>query len=406
MELSFLTAVALAGTAFLLGDRIVAWVPLFRRHYAPEPIVGGLTIALVFLGLRGLGVEVSIPTSGRPVDFLMGLITTNMGLHLSPRWLKKGLPLFLVFVGGGLVLYFVHLALAMPVALATGRGLEYGTLLGPFSYTGAPYNLNPPQIVPLIEPWYEGRVPRVESTAKGMMMVGVLAGPWVAAWLAGRLAKRAGEGPSKEPPTERKIGEGSLWGFGEKETALIVLVLALVAAAFLIQGWLLDRFASLQPDYLPVIVISYGLGILFRVGFDLAFGSKAFPKDPLAVLLLGPTMGFVLTYAAMSVPLHFLGDLSWWMVPAGLLAIAGSAGVAWVLFSAFARVGKRYDAAVASTAFLAITTGWGPIGMAFLRRFTGRRGPIEPMPIILPLNAFFIFPWIAVLLTRWLLGMG
>lgn len=57
-----------------------------------------------------------------------------------------------------------------------------------------------------------------------------------------------------------------------------------------------------------------------------------------------------------------------------------------------------------ATAFCGVTTGWGPVGMSFLRRFTGRRGEVEPMPVVLPLNAFYLFPWLAILLTRLLLG--
>ncbi|MDP9311534.1 MAG: hypothetical protein M3R24_11745 [Chloroflexota bacterium] len=54
---------------------------------------------------------------------------------------------------------------------------------------------------------------------------------------------------------------------------------------------------------------------------------------------------------------------------------------------------------------LAITTGWGPIGMGFLRRFTTTHGPVEPMPAIMPLNAFYLFPWLVILLTRLVLGL-
>ncbi len=45
--------------------------------------------------------------------------------------------------------------------------------------------------------------------------------------------------------------------------------------------------------------------------------------------------------------------------------------------------------------------------MSFLRRTTDETGEVEPMPAILPLNAFYIFPWTAILLTRlafWLAG--
>ena len=44
--------------------------------------------------------------------------------------------------------------------------------------------------------------------------------------------------------------------------------------------------------------------------------------------------------------------------------------------------------------------------MAYLRRFTHVRGEVEPMPAVMPLNAFYLFPWLVILLTRLELGLA
>ena len=44
---------------------------------------------------------------------------------------------------------------------------------------------------------------------------------------------------------------------------------------------------------------------------------------------------------------------------------------------------------------LAVTSGIGPVAMSYLRRFTDEEGPVPPMPVVLPLNAFFVFSWLA-----------
>ena len=71
--------------------------------------------------------------------------------------------------------------------------------------------------------------------------------------------------------------------------------------------------------------------------------------------------------------------------------------------SIFAKLMDRYYAAIA-TAFLTVTTGWGPRAMSYLRRSTTAKGPVPVMPVVLPLDAFFVFPWMVILLTRFVLA--
>lgn len=66
----------------------------------------------------------------------------------------------------------------------------------------------------------------------------------------------------------------------------------------------------------------------------------------------------------------------------------------------FVHVAGGYYGAVISTALIAVTTGWGPMAMSFLRRSADQKGEVEPMPAILPLNALFVFPWMTIMLTR------
>lgn len=40
-----------------------------------------------------------------------------------------------------------------------------------------------------------------------------------------------------------------------------------------------------------------------------------------------------------------------------------------------------------------------------MRRFTDEEGEVDPMPDILPLSAFYLFPWTVILLTTLLMGL-
>jgi Na+/glutamate symporter len=195
-ELPFYAAVPLAGLAFVLAEAAAGRSARSGRLRLPEPILGGLAAAGLLLLLRLLGWPLAVPDRGTEVDFLIGLLTTNMGLHLTPKVLRQGLPVFALFLAAGAVLYLAQLVVVLPLAMLT------------------------------------------------------------------------------------------------------------------------------------------------------------------------------------------------------------SVGLVRALFALLVRVTDRYYAAVVATAFAAVTTGWGPVAMSFPRRFTDASGPVEPMPAILPLNAFFLFHWLVILAAR------
>lgn len=400
ISLPLYAAVALAGVGFVLGEAAVRHIPQLRDRYVPEPLVGGLAIAVLLVVIRALGWSIEVPDRGTSVDFLVALLTTNMGLHLTPRVVREGISAAGLFLAGGAALYFVQLLVVFPVASLDPAPLATAVLNGPLSFVGAPYNLNPPAQVPPVAELLEARYPQAEETAQAMMMLGVLIGPILAVFLGKHLFDRAGQRPPEPSAHVRKAPSVPISMFAGRQTHVIVLVLVIIAAAFGCQQLLLNWVPGMKQDHLPVIVLSYVLGGLVRLGYGVVPGTGKFPEKALTILLLGPTMGIVLTYAVMSVPLHLLSRVTLPMLAAGILSVGASAVVAWALYPLFARLAGRYYAVVIATAFLAVTTGWGPVAMSFLRRFTDQSGPVEPMPMILPLNAFFLFPWMAILLTR------
>ena len=147
------------------------------RNILPLPILAGLVGAVLLLLPRAAGWPVRVPHQGMEVDVLIGLLTTNMGLHLTPKVLRQGAPLFAVFLLAGAVLYGLQLLAVLPLALLSTYPLETAVLTGPLSYLGAPYNLNPPSQVPPIAGLLRPAFERTEENAPGMMMLGVLDRP-------------------------------------------------------------------------------------------------------------------------------------------------------------------------------------------------------------------------------------
>jgi sodium--glutamate symport carrier gltS len=242
----------------------------------------------------------------------------------------------------------------------------------------------------------------VKELAQGSMMLGVLLSAPLTGLLAARLFERAGEEPPKAPPDEQHT-DMSVVEFAGRATGLLTLILAIIALAFGLQALLLRLAPGLRDDHVPVIILAYLLGGAYRFVGEIVRPGR-FPEKTLTVLLLGPTMSLVLTYALGAMPLHTLALLTPQAALTALLAVAVSAAGAWLAFPLLARLTDRYYAAVVATALFAVTTGWGPLAMAYLRRFTTVEGPAEPMPAVLPLNAMYLYPWMVILLTRLLLG--
>lgn len=236
-------------------------------------------------------------------------------------------------------------------------------------------------------------------------MIGALAAAVAPGILGRKIMAKVDQAPPKPSPTEQKPSS-SVWSIGTDEAALVVLIVTIVALAFPLQAWLLGTLAWMKQGYLPVIVICYLTSAAFRLGYETVIRQRRpFPQIALGTLLLAPTMAIVLTYAVVSIPLYNLRLLTLPMVLAALLAIAGSVTVAWFAYPLFARVATHYAAGAAAVVFLGITTGWGPLAMSYLRRFTDEEGQPELVPAVLPLNAFFLFPWMAALLSMLLFSL-
>lgn len=180
IHLTFFTSVALAGLAYIVGQILVDHIGVLRRYQMPVPLVGGLLVALVILALRPAGLITDVPTFGDNLDFLVGPLTANMGLHIMPKVLRKSWPLFLLFFILRIVVFFVQLLLALGPALISSRPtLTTALLAGPATFIGAPYNLNPPRYATLLEPAFAA-YPNSAPLSKGVSMgASCWSCPWV-----------------------------------------------------------------------------------------------------------------------------------------------------------------------------------------------------------------------------------
>ena len=134
IQLDFYGTLVAASLVLLLGRGLVTRVGFLRTYNIPEPVAGGLVVALVLLALRAFDIEVRFDTSLQTP--LMLAFFATIGLSADFASLKKGGRVSGGFSTGG------HRASGGPEChghrLATALGLDplMGLLTGSITLAG------------------------------------------------------------------------------------------------------------------------------------------------------------------------------------------------------------------------------------------------------------------------------
>ena len=401
LQAPFLAAVTLAAIVYLLGQLLTDHTPL-RHLLLPDALLGGLLAAGGLLGLRlGAGIEIAFPVTGEAADLLTGALLTILGLSVTPRVLGRGLRLVTSLLVAATLLWVVHLAivLMLPLGWAHPAPLQAALLHGPLSFIGAPYTLTPPNQAVWLAALLGPASPAAMEAAQAMMMIGVVASPIVCLALGHLLHRRAGLSVPAATPGDQPVHAFG-WRTRSQETALLALLLVIVIGAFTLQAWLRQLGFWLADEILPMPVVCYLAGALCRLAATAVAGEARLPQAPLTGLLLGPGSGIVLTYAIMTAPLHRLLLITADMLMIALLAVGASLAVAWLVFPLLARFSDRATAATLATILLAVTTAWGPVGIAYLRRLARTDDTVSTLAVVTPPLAFYLLPWLAIGLAQ------
>lgn len=121
--------------AYLLGEGINKRVALLRKFNIPDPVTGGLLLALAFFALHRFGLaEVSFDTRIR--DVLLLVFFTGIGLNASLADLKKGGKPLVILIGLTAILLVLQNLLGGLGAWLAGLPMGFGVALGSTSLLG------------------------------------------------------------------------------------------------------------------------------------------------------------------------------------------------------------------------------------------------------------------------------
>ncbi|PVB63020.1 sodium/glutamate symporter [Labrenzia sp. 011] len=387
LPLSEFVSFNLAILVYFLGVRLNRQIPLLRHYNIPEPVSGGLLVAVgAFVVFLALDTEVSFSLQSR--DYLLYCFFTAIGLNARFGDLVRGgkplLILLCLTVGYMLVQNVVGTSIAAILGLPVGFGLLGGTvsLVGGHG-TAIAWG---PKLA--ADYGVAGAVEIGAATATlGLVAASLLGGP-----IGNYLIERRGAKPDPGRPEEAPIigietdREADL---RVTHTGLMRSLLVLNIAIALGVGLQEALDAGVGLD-LPVFVTCLFCGIVLSNSVPLIFRRMTWPAgSPSLAVISDLALGIFLTMSLMSLQLWTLAGLAGPMLLILFMQIVIAA--LFIILAVFPLMGRDYNAAVLGAGFAGFALGATPTAIANMTAVTKRYGPATQAFLILPLvSAFFV----------------
>lgn len=381
LNFSVIETLVAASLVLLLGRRLVEKIPLLRAYSIPEPVAGGLLVALLMLALHEIAhVDVRFDT-GLQAPLMLAFFAT-IGLNADLVSLRSGgkkLGLFLAVVLGLLMMQN-----AIGIGLATLMGLDarVGLLAGSISLSGG-HGTGAAWAKVFTE---RNALPAATEIAIACATFGLILGGLVGGPVARVLIKKV-----VLPDTTPATGSEPT-GFEQPKAMRLITpqafieTLTLIAVCLAVGTKLSDWLAGTTFE-LPVFVCVLFTGVLLRNGLSLIFGYKVFERS---ISVLGNvSLSLFLAQALMSLRMWELASLALPVVV--ILAVQAIAMAAYAIFITFRVMGGNYDAAVLAAGHCGFGLGATPTAIANMQAVTERSGPSPLAFLIVPMvSAFFI----------------
>ncbi|MFJ7311490.1 sodium/glutamate symporter [Pseudomonas sp. NPDC098747] len=380
IQLDFYGTLVAASVVLLLGRGLVARVGFLRTYNIPEPVAGGLVVALFLLALRYVDIQVRFDSSLQTP--LMLAFFATIGLSADFASLKKGgrvVGIFLLAVTGLLVVQN-----AMGIGLAKALGLDplVGLLTGSITLsgghgTGAAWGTTFSEKYGLAS----ASELAMASATFGLVLGGLIGGP-VARLLLKRVQTPGLEQEKPRLPKgfEQPNKERSITPFSFIET--IALIAVSLMGGTMLSGALLETAFEL-PTFVCVLFVA----VVIRNGLSALGLYQVFERE---VSVLGNvSLSLFLAIALMSLKLWDLAALA---LPFFIILTAQTLVMAlFAVFVTFRVMGSNYDAAVLAAGHCGFGLGATPTAIANMQAVTQRFGPSHIAFLVVPMvGAFFI----------------
>ncbi|MEM5399146.1 MULTISPECIES: sodium/glutamate symporter [Paraburkholderia] len=386
MNVKVYGTLVVASLVLMVGQWLVAAVPILRKWTIPEPVAGGIVAALIVFGLHSFAhMDVVFDTSLQAP--LMQAFFATIGLNANLANLKHGGPVLVRFLAVVVALLVLQNVLGIALAMAFGVDPLFGLLGGSVSLagghgTGAAWGA--------VFTEHHGLQSATEAAIAcatfGLIMGGILGGP-VAQHLMKRIGTQAGDSAAgasgtatpepyafEEPKAEQPTTPGAF-----------INTLTLIAISLAV-GEALSGLIAGTAFELPTFVCVLFVGVLLANGLALI----GRPVAEHAVALIGNVS--LALFLAMALMTLRLWDLAALALPVfTILAAQTLLMVVYAIFVTFRAMGANYDAVVLSAGHCGFGLGATPTAIANMQAVTARFGHSHLAFLVVPMvAAFFI----------------
>jgi len=377
----------IAFLVLFLGHIVNKKVPVLQRFNIPEPIVGGLIVAIIItlLHFKNITLEFSLPLQST----LMLMFFSTVGLAASyTQLLKGGSKVFLFLAVASL---YIIIQNGIGVSLATMLGLEpiLGLIAGSITLSGGHgtgaawsqtfydlYGMNTLELA-------------MAAATFGLVIGGIIGGPIAQRLITkNNLESEYGIGTNHheqfpELVTYNELEEDRITGKSIIET-LFILLTCVVGAGYVEQAVSLLNITWLR---IPDFVYALFLGVIFTNATEV---TKSYKVNSEAIDILGTVaLSLFLAMALMNLKLWNIFDLA---LP--LLIILAVQAVVLAIFSYFVTfkiMGSNYDAAIIAGGHCGFGLGATPTAVMNMGSLVSRYGPSPQAFMVVPIvGAFFI----------------
>ncbi|MDE9539701.1 sodium/glutamate symporter [Xenorhabdus bovienii] len=370
-----------ATLVLLLGRKLVQSVPFLEKYTIPEPVAGGLLIAVILLVIKQfIGWEVGFDLSLQ--EPLMLTFFATIGLNANLASLKAGGKFLIIFVF--VVVGLLLVQNTMGIALAKMLGLDplMGLLAGSITLSGG-HGTGAAWGKLFSERYgFENATEVAMACATfGLILGGLIGGPVARLLVKNTQTPDLGADDTEIPTAFEKPYTGRLI------TPLVMLETIALISICLLAGSYIEKQLVHTMFELPTFVCVLFVGVILSNGLSLLGFYRVFDR---AVSVLGNvSLSLFLAMALMSLKLWQLSSLALPILV--ILAVQSVVMALYAIFVTYRVMGKNYDASILSAGHCGFGLGATPTAIANMQAITDRFGPSHMAFLLVPMvGAFFI----------------
>ncbi len=387
IQVNELESILTAIVVLFIGQFINSKVSFLKKYNIPEPIVGGLVVAILITLLHLEGINITFHVTIQ--DLLMKMFFATVGLAASFKLLLKGGSRVLLFLGVCTVFIVIQNAVGVALTKAMGLNPLLGLIMGSITLSGG-HGTGAAWSQTFLQDYGMHTLELSMACATfGLIMGGIIGGP-----IAQRLINKHKLKSSFGNSENHHIDHPDLITYSDKEQdritaksaieTLFILLICVASAAHI--KTFIDSFHIAWLN-IPDFVYALFVGVFIT---NVSESTKIYKVKHETVDALG-TISLSLFLAMALMSLHLWELLSLAMPMLIILAVQTVVLGLFAYFVTFRVMGGDYDAAVIAGGHCGFGMGATPTAVMNMGALVSRNGPSPQAFMIVPIvGAFFI----------------